>query len=144
MITGKNIMSWNVPAVQDGTPEDFAQLLVDAKFEAVCLKVADGAYVHRMKSWSPWPHWGENVQMELIEALRTAKIKIYFWHFVYGYNPQGELNVARQQCEKFQPDGYIWNAESAFDRKPNAEANARLLSSGLASSHNHIHQGLLP
>lgn len=142
MITGKSIMSWNVPAVLNGDPEEFAQLLVDLNFEGVLLKAADGSGLQVVSRYSPWPTWGENVRQELVTALRARNLKVYFWHFLYGYNPQGELSVARKQIDRFNPDGYVWNVEGSFDNKPSAEANARLISGGLATSHSNIPQGL--
>lgn len=131
MINGKSTFSWNVPAILDGDPKKFATVLLDAGFEGVALKCADGRYVHKMKSYSPWPEWGENIKPELMEALRDAGLLVYFWHFVYGYNPGGELAIAIAQSQDFKPDGYIWNAEGSFDSKPNAVSNAELLTSGL-------------
>lgn len=142
MIQGKSTMSWNVPAVASGDPEKFAELLVLANFESVMLKAADGPYVHMMKSYSPWPDWGENIREELVVALRAAGLKVYFWHFLYGYDPVRELLVAQKQIDKFQPDGYIWDVESSFDNKPKVEANARYISAGLRVSHPHMPQGL--
>lgn len=135
-------MSWNVPAVEGGDPEKFAQLLVDNDFEAVCLKAANGNALHYVSRWSPWPLWGENIRIELMNALRAAKIKVYFWHFMYGYDPSGELNRAISQCARFEPDGYIWDVEGAFDTRRNAEANARLISKGLKRAFPAMPQGL--
>lgn len=142
MINGKSIMSWNVPAVQGGDPERFVELLKTMNFEGVMLKAADGPYVQTVSRYSPWPNWGENVREELIVALRAAGLKIFFWHFVYGSYPDGELAIAREQVDRFQPDGYVWNVEGAFERKPKAETNARILSSGLKISHPYLAQGL--
>ena len=142
MITGKTIMSWNVPAVLHGDPEEFANLLVDAKFEGVLLKAADGTRVQTVSIYSPWPDWGENIRPELVEALRAVGLKVYFWHFLYGYDPVRELLVAQKQCDRFQPDGYVWNVEGAFDNRPKAESNARYISAGLQVSHGYVEQGL--
>jgi hypothetical protein len=135
-------MSWNVPAVLGGDPTAFANLLVEARFEAVCLKAGDGNRIQIVSKYSPWPNWGENVRMELVNALRAAGIKVYFWHFLYGYDPAGEKEIARAQCDRFAPDGYIWNVEGSFDNRPNAVANARYISSELKRHHPDISQGL--
>lgn len=142
MINGKTIMSWNVPAFEDGDPEKFADGLVSAGFEGVCLKAANGPYVHTMQSYSPWPDWGENVTEILVEVLRDRNLLVYLWQFLYGYYPTGELNVAKAQCERFKPDGWIWNAEGSFDGKPTAVANALLLGNGLRDSNPDVDQGL--
>lgn len=131
---GKTIMSWNVPAIQQGDPQGFVNVLVNAGFQGVCLKCADGVSIHKMKSYSPWPDWGENIREELVVALKAAKLKVYLWQFVYGYNPSGELSVAINQTQRFKPDGYIWDVEGSFDGRTNAVANARLLTKGLKTA----------
>jgi hypothetical protein len=142
MIGKKSIFSWNVPAVMKGDPVKFIQALVDAGFEAVCLKAADGDQVFKMAPGGPWPKWGENIKSELIAGLRAAGLKIYLWHFLYGGNPKGEMNTSILQCNKFKPDGYIWDAEAVFDARPNAVENARTVSRGLLNAHPEIPQAL--
>lgn len=137
---GKTVMNWNVPGIKGGSPEKFTNVLVDAGMEGVCLKVADGPLVQKP---SAWPKWGENVKAELIAALREAGIRIHFWHFVYGNDPQGEAAIAAEQCERFKPDTYSWNAEGAFEAQTNAVANARLISSSLRNAFPDLSQSLL-
>lgn len=142
MIHGKAIFSWNVPAVEGGDPVNFVNWLKKHHFEAVYLKAANGSAIQRVSRWSPWPTWGENVRVNLVEALKANGIKVYLWHFVYGTNPSGELNVAKSQIARFQPDGYIWDVETAFDSKTNSVGNARLLSSGVKSAFPNMQQAL--
>jgi len=131
---GKQIFSWNVPAIYNGNPEKFVDLLKDGGFEAVALKAGDGNRIHTLGSASGYPSWGENVRQELVDALRAAGIRVYLWHFLYGGDPKGELAVAVSQCQRFKPDGYIWDVEGAFDIKIAAESNARLISRGLKAA----------
>lgn len=142
MINGKSIFSWNVPAVEGGDPEAFVKFLLDNNFEGVCLKAANGGYVHKVSRWSPWPNWGENIRQDLVDAIRGTDLKMYFWHFVYGSDPMRELNVAIEQTSKFQPDGYIWNVEGAFDKRQNAIGNARYLTRGIKKFFPHMQQAL--
>lgn len=142
MITGKTIMSWNVPSVMSGDPENFTKVLVDNNFEGVCLKAADGTHPHEMSSGGPWWNWGENIRDELMSCLREAGLKVYFWHFLYGRYPIDELGIAREQCDKFKPDGYIWDPEATFENTTRPEDTARMLSKGLAETHPHIPQAL--
>jgi len=135
-------MSWNVPAVESGDPERFAKLLVDNKFEGVMLKAANGNAVHNINRLSPWPLWGENIRIELVNALKAAGLKVYLWHFLYGYDPTGEANVAISQTARFEPDGYVWDVEGAFDTRTNAEANARLITKLYQKSFPTVQQGL--
>lgn len=136
---GKSIFSWNTSSVFNGDPEKFANLVKELKFEAVLLKVADGALVHVPKNN---PSFGENVKPELVDALKAAGIKVYLWSFLYGYNPKGELDIAIKQADKFKPDGYVWDVEGAFDSRTNAVPNARLISRGFKMAHPNIPQSL--
>ena len=142
MINGKSIFSWNIPAIGRGDPEAVVSFLLEHNFEGVCLKAANGTTVQKISKWSPWPLWGENIRMELIDALRGAGLKVYLWHFVYGQDPAGELSVALSQTSRFQPDGYIWDVETAFDTRVNAVGNARYLSKGFKKFFSHIEQAL--
>ena len=142
IINGKTIFSWNVPAYLNGNPYEFAKGLFEAGFEGVCLKGGDGINVFKQKHLGPWPLWGENIKDELVTALRKYRISVYIWHYIYGVDPIGELQVANNLCSRFKPDGYIWNPEGAFDSKPNAEDSARFISKKLNESHPNISQGL--
>lgn len=142
MINGKSIFSWNIPAVGRGDPNAFVKFLLENNFEGVCLKGANGAWVQKVSRWSPWPLWGENVRPEMIKALKDAGLKVYLWHFVYGSNPAGELDIALSQTSRFEPDGYIWDVESAFDAKVNAVGNAQYLARGFKKSFPQIEQAL--
>lgn len=142
MINGKSIMLWNVPAIFDGDPDAIARLLNEVKFEGVAIKGGDGSGIFRQSRYGPWPNWGDNISSELVSTLRIYNQKVYVWHFVYGSDPQGELQVAIELCDRFRPDGYIWNVETAFDRKPNAVTNARILSQGLLEAAPQVSQGL--
>jgi hypothetical protein len=142
MINGKSIFSWNIPAVGKGDPEAFVKFLLENNFEGICLKAANGPYVQKISRWSPWPRWGENIRTELVEALKGAGIKVYLWHFVYGRDPAGELAIALSQTARFEPDGYIWDVETAFDSKANAIGSARYLTRGFKKFYPQLEQAL--
>lgn len=140
---GKTILSWNVPAIHNGNPEEFTRALVDAGFEGVCLKAADGIRVQTTSPSGPWPNWGENIKQELVDALKAAGLKVYFWHFLYGFDSQGEASVAISQCSRFQPDGYAWDAEGRFESHEDADSKARTVTRALAQAFPDIKQTLL-
>jgi hypothetical protein len=142
MINGKSIFSWNIPAVGGGDPEAFVTFLLENNFEGVCLKGANGPWIQKVSRWSPWPLWGENIRMELVKALKGAGLKLYLWHFVFGKDPVGELNIALSQTSRFEPDGYIWDVESAFDAKIGAVGNARYLTRGFKKAFPQLEQAL--
>jgi hypothetical protein len=142
MINGKSIFSWNIPAVGRGDPEAFVKFLLENNFEGVCLKGANGPWIQKVSRWSPWPLWGENIRPEMVKALKDAGLKVYIWHFVFGQDPVGELNVAISQTSRFEPDGYIWDVESAFDTKAGAVGNAQYLARGFKKAFPRLEQAL--
>lgn len=142
MINGKSIFSWNIPAIGGGDPVVFVNFLLENNFEGVCLKAANGPSIQTVSKWSPWPRWGENIRMDLIEAIKGAGLKLYLWHFLYGRDPAGELNVALSQTSRFEPTGYIWDVETAFDSTVNAEGSARYLTQGFKKFFPQIEQAL--
>jgi len=123
----KAIFSWNVPAVEGGDPDKFADKLKAAGFEAVYLKMAEGAYVFK-PSWYRYPAWGENVKQALVDALRSRGIKVIGWQFNYGIDIVGEANTAIAQSLRFGLDGWIFDVESKFEANTAAVANAYILS----------------
>jgi hypothetical protein len=139
---GKTIFSHNIPALEDGNPQRIVGWLQKNGFEGILLKAANGNAKQYVSTQSPWPTWGENIRVELVNALKNAKIKVFLWHFNYGVDPQGELNIAISQVARFQPDGYIWDVEGSFDAKTNAVANAHLISGGLRNRFPNLHQTL--
>ena len=142
MFNQKAIYSWNIPSVLNGDPIAITNLLVKAGFEAIYLKGADGPFYHQFGPKSAFPTWGRNIHQDLIDALRTAGIKIYIWQFNYGFNLLGEYTIAEKLCSEFHPDGWIWDVEGAFDTQPNAVANARMISTRLKESHPEVSQAL--
>jgi len=124
----KAIFSWNVPGVDGGEPNKFADRLKAAGFEAVYLKMANGTAVFKPSTFT-YPLWGENVKQELVDALRARGIKVIGWQFNYGDNIAGEAAVAIAQTKRFNLDGWIFDVESKFEANANAVANAYALTS---------------
>lgn len=124
----KAIFSWKVPSVDSGDPNKFADRLKAAGFEAVYLKMTDGAYVLRLNSL-PYLGWGDNVKQTLIDALRARGIKIIGWGFNYGTDIIGETNAAIAQSLRFNVDGWVFDIESKFEASTAAIANAYNLTS---------------
>ncbi len=122
----KAIFSHKVPAIEGGDPNRFADRLKSAGFEAVYLKMADGAGVYKTTGIA-YLTWGENVKPELVAALRARGIKVIGWQFNYGDNIAQEAAVAAQQSLRFQVDGWIFDAESKFETNSAAVANAYAL-----------------
>lgn len=122
----KAIFSWNVPGVDGGDPNKFADRLKAAGFEAVYLKMANGNAVFK-PSLLAYPTWGENVRQALVDALRARGIKVIGWQFDYGYDIAGEARVAIAQSKRFNVDGWVFDVESKFEAQPNVIANSYAL-----------------
>lgn len=122
----KAIFSWKVPSFEGGDPDKFADRLKAAGFEAIYLKMANGAYVFK-PSGLAYLTWGENVKQALIDALRARGIKVIGWQFNYGDNITGEANIAISQASRFNVDGWIFDIESKFEQNASAVANAYTL-----------------
>ena len=110
----KGIFSWQIPNVLKGQPLAFANLLSQAGFESVYIKVADGAGAYGLTGITP----------ELITALREKNIAIIGWGFNYGLDWKGEAKIGAAQVNRWGLDGYIWDVESRYESTPNAVQNA--------------------
>jgi hypothetical protein len=139
---GKTIFAWNIPDIMKGNPNDFAKLIHDAGFDGVCLKGGEGNTIFKQSLFGSFRTWGENIKIDLVQALRGYGLKVYIWSFLYGIDPVGELKIALSLCRNFRPDGYIWDAESRFDEKTKAIENAHYLAKGLRKEYPEIPQGL--
>jgi len=124
----KAIFSWNVPGVDGGDPNKFADRLKTAGFEAVYLKMANGNLVFK-PSLLAYPTWGENVRQALVDALRARGIKVIGWQFNYGVDIPGEAAVAIAQSKRFNVDGWVFDVEGRFESNTNAVQNAYTLTS---------------
>ena len=122
----KAIFSWNVPGVDGGDPIKFADHLKAAGFEAVYLKMANGAFVFKPSVYA-YPLWGENVRQALVDALRARGIKVIGWQFNYGYDIAGEAKVAIAQSKRFNVDGWVFDVESKFESQPSVITNSYAL-----------------
>lgn len=124
----KGIFLWNTPAVLRGDPAQIAASLVAAGFEAAYLHTNDGVAI---PSWdyknSPYPGAGENVKEDLVEALRGAGLRVFGWGAVYGKSPIREAEQAARQCARFGLDGYVFDAEGAWENQVKAVGNTLAL-----------------
>lgn len=118
----KAIYSWKVRSILQGDPQAFATLLSEAGFQAVFLKVADGDDISL--AWKGGP---ENVSVPVVEALRGRGLSVVGWGFVNAEDAVGQGRVAAEQVNRFGLDGYIFDAESAFDAQSGAVAKVDVI-----------------
>ena len=106
--------------VKGGDPVSTAQMLADARFEAVYVKAADGAVAYA-------PDGKPNLTTTLVNEFKKRGIIVIGWGFCYGNDPAGEGNIAAIQVNRFGLDGWIFDVESAFEAQVNAADKVGIL-----------------
>ena len=111
---GKGVQVWNLT-----NPAETAARIIEAGFQWVAVKAADGTLDHNQKA-------GPDNLWLFVDALRKAGIEVYGWQYVYGANylgqpfPKGEAEAAIRNIQRFKFDGWLIDAESEYKRKGSA------------------------
>jgi hypothetical protein len=89
-----------------------AEKAANAGVSWVALKIAD--------SISPFNVFKDKGDMLglAVEAFRRRNVKVWGWHYVYGFDPVGEAKMAESRMKNFALDGYIIDAEAEYKNKP--------------------------
>jgi hypothetical protein len=132
MIKGKGFFTWKIPRCENGDPYAIAAEAKSANFSHVLIKVADGTTTYNGS-------WGidEDFITPVVDVLKSQGIQVWGWHYIYGYNPIGEVNKAIQRtavmswmvisrCRKRIPgrwkasgcQAFCWILRSAFRTYP--------------------------
>lgn len=110
MFKEKSIFIWNNTTI--GTPEKIYAYLVQGGFE--------GVYLHSTAT----SNWATASRVELAFYLKSKSLKVYGASAVYGVNANLEGLQAADLVNKYNLDGFVFDAESAFDSKENPDSNA--------------------
>jgi hypothetical protein len=110
---GKGFYIWKIPFCNGGDPATIARRAKEAKLSHVMIKIADGA---------SWPYnfdFNRNVDLvpPVATALKEYGIQVWGWHYVRGYNPINEANLAIQRMRELDLDGYVIDAEIEYKKK---------------------------
>ena len=118
-LTGKGFFIWKVKSCENGNPSAIASTAQAAGLTHVLIKIADGPNPFNIDS-------SKNTDLlpPVVEALHAIGIQVWGWHYVYGYNPAGEAQVAAQRVQGLKLDGYVIDAEKEF-KLPGRAAVAR-------------------
>lgn len=108
-LIGKGFWIWKIKDCEGGDPVKIANAAVSAGFSHVYIKIADGSYVYNYDTVNKVDRIPP-----VVAALREKGLKVWGWHYVYGYNPTGEANIAISQVIKYNLDGYVIDAEGEF------------------------------
>lgn len=108
-LQGKGFMIWKIPSCEGGSPEAIAAVALAAGLTHVLIKIADGIYPYNVD---------RNTNIDLVPpvvaALKAKGIQVWGWHYVYGYNPLGEAQIAARRVKELGLEGYIIDAEGEF------------------------------
>lgn len=108
-LDGKGYFIWKISHCEGGYVARIARMAAEADFTHVLVKIANGAYKYNID-----PKTGEDMVGPLVDALRAKDIQVWGWHYVYGYDPIGEAEIAIKRTHEFQLDGYVIDAEAEY------------------------------
>jgi hypothetical protein len=111
---GKTLYLWRPGSVEKGNVTNTVLAALDMGIAIVSLKVGSGVYKYPFNNYNLRP---------LRDALGSAGILVYGWHYVYGDNePASEAEIALQQVSSLDLDGYEIDAESHYKNYPYSQA----------------------
>ncbi|MCB2146589.1 MAG: hypothetical protein KQI81_08950 [Deltaproteobacteria bacterium] len=116
---------WKIKDVYGGDPALIAAKAKAAGFTDVYIKVADGGYTYNITD-------GVDKCPATVAALKAVGIKVWGWHYVYGYYPSLEVAAAVKRIGQLGLDGYILDAEVEYKNRP---TQASTLCSGIKNAY---------
>jgi hypothetical protein len=118
-LQGKGFMIWKVPSCEAGSAAEIARVAVEAKLSHVLIKIADGPYTYNVDKSTKVDY-----VPAVVSALRAKGLQVWGWHYVYGYNPVGEAQIAAKRVKELGLDGYVIDAEAEY-KLPGRDVAAR-------------------
>jgi hypothetical protein len=118
-LQGKGFYIWQIKRCEGGSATAIANAAVQAGLSHVLIKIADGTSGYNFDSTT-----GVDLVPAVKQALKARNIQVWGWHYVYGYDPIGEANIAIQRLQQLGLDGYAIDAESQY-KEPGRDAAAR-------------------
>ena len=108
-LQGKGMMIWKISRCENGDPKEIANVAKSAGLTHVLIKIADGPYAYNTEKDT-----NKDLVPPVIDALRSFGIKPWGWHYVYGYNPSGEAQIAIKRVKQLGLEGYVIDAEGEY------------------------------
>ncbi len=108
-LQGKGIWIWKIPNCEGGNAQAIADVAKNCGYSHALIKIADSSSAYNVNKTT-----GADLIPPVVDALRSKGILVWGWHYVYGYNPLGEAAIAISQCNKYNLDGYVIDAESEY------------------------------
>ncbi len=107
--TGKGFYIWQIRRCEGGNVTAIANAAKQAGLRHILVKIADGTSPYNLD-----PNTGADLVPPLVQALRAQNIEVWGWHYIYGYDPDGEAAIAIQRVRQLGLDGYVIDAEEQF------------------------------
>jgi hypothetical protein len=119
---GKGYFIWQVRKCENGDPEAIAAAAAAQGFTHLVLKIADGRNAYNLD-----PSTGADLLAPLVTALRRRGISPWGWHYVYGYDPIPEADIAVERLQTLGLDGYAIDAEAQYKEAGKAAAAVQFM-----------------
>lgn len=117
-VTGKGFMIWKIERCEGGDADAIANVAYQAGLTYVLIKIANGTLGYNINKN------GNDLVPAVVQALRSKGIQVWGWHYVYGYYPSAEAQIAVRRVQELNLDGYVIDAE--YEYKQAGRANAAL------------------
>lgn len=127
--SGKGFYLWNIERAEVGNVNSIANLAVQAGLTHILVKIADEDEPYNLHSVS-----GADLVPPLVAALHDRGLEVWGWHYVYGYKPVEEADMAITRLRQLNLDGYVIDAESEYEL-PGRETAARTFMSRLRNAY---------
>lgn len=122
-IAGKGYYLWQIRQVEKGDSSAIVAKALEAGLTHVLIKIADGA------SWIYNYDYATKTDLvpPLRDALQSAGIKVWGWHYIWGNDPVGEARLAINRMTSLKLDGYVIDAEAEFKDPKKKNAAVRFM-----------------
>jgi hypothetical protein len=117
-LEGKGFYLWQIRRTEGGNATAIANVAAQAGLTHVLIKIADGDDAYNVDTIT-----GADLVPPVMAALRDRNIEAWGWHYVYGYDPNAEADIAIQRIQQLGVTGYIIDAETQYE-EPGRDAAA--------------------
>jgi hypothetical protein len=120
-LSGKGFYIWAISRTESGNVQAIANLAVQSGLTHTLIKIADGNYPYNIADN------GSDLVPPLVQALNSRGLTSWGWHYVYGYDPDAEADIAIQRIQQTGVTGYIIDAEHQYEASGRATVARRFM-----------------
>lgn len=121
-LEGKGFYIWQIRRCEGGDANAIADEAELAGLTHCLIKIADGTNPYNIDS-----NTGSDLVPPVSSALTSRGIQVWGWHYVYGYDPLGEADIAIQRIQTLGLDGYAVDVEAPYKQPGRDEAARQFL-----------------